>query len=42
MYYDRLMQSIIDVGEYMVRCGAEVARAEDSIERMLVAYGHNS
>lgn len=33
------MQSIIDVGEYMVRCGAEVARAEDSIERMLVAYG---
>lgn len=37
--YDRLLQSILDIGEEMVVAGAEVGRVEDSIRRMLEAYG---
>ncbi len=37
--YDRILQAILDVGEEMIVCGAEVSRVEDSIERMCEAYG---
>jgi len=39
--YDKLLQSILDVGEEMIVCGAEVNRVEDSIERMCESYGAN-
>ena len=43
MKYDwyKLLQSILDVGEEMIVCGAEVSRVEDSIERMCESYGAN-
>ncbi len=37
--YDKLLQSILDVGEEMIVAGAEVSRVEDSIERMCESYG---
>lgn len=37
--WDKLLQSILDVGEEMIVCGAEVSRVEDSIERMCESYG---
>lgn len=37
--YDRILQAILDVGEEMIVCGAEVSRVEDSIERMCESYG---
>lgn len=37
--YDRVLQAILDVGEEMIVCGAEVARVEDSIKRMCGSYG---
>lgn len=37
--YDRILQGILDIGEEMVVCGAEVSRVEDSIYRMCQAYG---
>lgn len=39
MEYDKLVQSILDIGEEMVTCGAEVSRVEDSIMRMCHSYG---
>lgn len=39
MDYDRLLQSILDIGEEMIVCGAEVSRVEDSIYRMCRSYG---
>lgn len=39
MNYDKLLQSILDIGEEMVVAGAEVSRVEDSMKRMLSAYG---
>lgn len=39
--WDKLLQSILDVGEEMIVCGAEVSRVEDSIERMCESYGAN-
>ena len=39
MNYEKLLQAILDVAEEMLVCGAEVARVEDSIERMCTAYG---
>ena len=39
MDYDKLLQAILDVAEEMLVCGAEVARVEDSINRMCDAYG---
>ena len=33
------MQGILDIGEEMVVCGAEVNRVEDSIYRMCASYG---
>lgn len=37
--YDRILQAVLDVGEEMIVCGAEVNRVEDSILRMCAAYG---
>lgn len=37
--YDKILQGILDVGEEMIVCGAEVSRVEDSIYRMCEAYG---
>ena len=37
--YDLILQGILDVGEEMVCCGAEVSRVEDSIYRMCESYG---
>ncbi len=39
MDYDRILQGILDIGEEMVVCGAEVNRVEDSVYRMCEAYG---
>ena len=32
--YDKLLQTILDIGEEMVVAGAEVSRVEESIQRM--------
>ena len=39
MNYSKLLQTILDITEEMMVAGAEVSRVEDSINRMLVAYG---
>ena len=39
MDYDRILQGILDIGEEMIVCGAEVSRVEDSIFRMCESYG---
>lgn len=39
MDYDKILQVILDIGEEMVVCGAEVNRVEDSIYRMCQSYG---
>ena len=39
MDYSKLLQYILDIAEEMLVAGAEVNRVEDSIERMLCAYG---
>lgn len=37
--YPKILQGILDIGEAMLICGAEVSRAEDSMYRMCHAYG---
>lgn len=37
--YKKLLQGILDIGEEMLVCGAEVNRVEDSIMRMCTSYG---
>ncbi len=39
MNYSKLLQYILDISEEMLVAGAEVNRVEESIERMLTAYG---
>ncbi len=39
MNYSKLLQYVLDIAEEMLVAGAEVNRVEDSIERMLTAYG---
>ncbi|MGF6375657.1 uncharacterized membrane protein YjjP (DUF1212 family) [Clostridiales Family XIII bacterium PM5-7] len=39
MDYDKTLQVILDIGEEMMVCGAEVSRVEDSIFRMCKSYG---
>lgn len=39
MDYKRILQTILDIGEEMLVCGAEVSRVEDSIFRMCKGYG---
>ena len=41
MNYEKILQGILDIGEEMIVCGAEVSRVEDSIRRMCMAYGAN-
>ena len=30
---------VLDIGQYMLQCGGEVSRVEDSIQRLCIAYG---
>ncbi len=39
MDYTRIVQMILDVGEEMLRSGAENFRLEDSLYRMCRSYG---
>ena len=39
MDYNRIVQSILDVGEAMLQSGAENFRLEDSLYRMCRSYG---
>lgn len=39
MNYSKLLQTVLDIAEEMLVAGAEVNRVEDSIERMMSAYG---
>lgn len=41
MNYEKILQSILDIGEEMIVSGAEVSRVEDAINRMCRAYGAN-
>lgn len=36
---EQIMHCVMDIGEEMLRSGAEVRRVEDSMERMFAAYG---
>ena len=36
---DRMLCLTLDIGEHMLRCGAEIHRIEDTMERILRAYG---
>ena len=36
---DRLLCLALDVGEHMLRCGGEIHRVEDTVERICRAYG---
>ena len=37
--YNQLLQAILDIGEDMQNCGAEISRVEESINRMCAGYG---
>ena len=39
MKYDKILQGILDIGEAMLKSGAENFRLEDSMYRMLKSYG---
>lgn len=39
MKYDKILQGILDIGEAMLKSGAENFRLEDSLYRMLKSYG---
>ena len=39
MDYTRIVQGILDIGESMLKSGAENFRLEDSLYRMCKAYG---
>ncbi len=39
MDYSKLLQIVLDIAEEMLVAGAEVSRVEESVERMLSAYG---
>lgn len=36
---EQLLEFCLDIGEELLRCGAEIHRVEDSLERLCVAYG---
>ncbi|MBQ3667744.1 MAG: threonine/serine exporter family protein [Clostridia bacterium] len=40
--YERLMTAIMDMGKTMLTCGAEIYRVEDTITRLIKAYGGTS
>ena len=37
--FGRIFTSVLDMGEIMLTSGAEVNRVEDTLQRMLKAYG---
>lgn len=39
MNYEKLVQGILNIGEAMLQCGAEIFRVEDSLYRMCKSYG---
>ena len=39
MDYDKLLDGCCQVGVQLVRCGGEIPRAEDTVRRLLAAYG---
>lgn len=39
MNYEKLVQGILNIGESMLECGAEIFRVEDSLYRMYKSYG---
>lgn len=39
MHYDRLLDGCCRIGAELVRCGGEIQRAEDTVRRLLAAYG---
>ena len=39
MNYEKLVQGILNIGEAMLQCGAEIFRVEDSLYRMHKSYG---
>lgn len=39
MNYDRILQGILDIGEELLKSGAENYRLEDSLYRMCRSYG---
>lgn len=39
MNYEKIIEGILDIGESMLRCGAENFRLEDSLYRMIKSYG---
>ena len=39
MNYEKLVQGILNIGESMLQCGAEIFRVEDSLYRMYKSYG---
>ena len=39
MDYDRLLDGCCEVGVQLLRCGGEIQRAEDTVRRLLAAYG---
>ena len=39
MNYEKLVQGILNIGEAMLQCGAEIFRVEDSLYRMYKSYG---
>ena len=40
--YDNLLSSILDIGECLLKNGAEVSRIEDTISRLCLAYGFDN
>ena len=42
MDYDLLLEGCCEVGRQLLRCGAEIHRAEDTVHRLLAAYGIES
>lgn len=39
MEHDLLLQGCCEMGRQLLRCGAEIPRAEDTVRRLLAAYG---
>ena len=39
MNQNRLLSGMLDIGEQMLCCGAEISRVEDTVERIGLAYG---
>ncbi len=39
MDYDLLLEGCCEIGCRLLQCGAEIHRAEDTVRRLLAAYG---